>query len=195
MIGRQGAASRRSASGFGCVDRDVPSDVSSFVGRGADFIIATRASKLGARGHPDHRLPLPKESFDGPILRGGTPAGQSNSRKGGTEGAGGVAHEISSPPFRRWVWLKELSVIRTPKGNIGSGCAWGSHSDAPDVRARSGDAWTHCFEPDKTDSITLSRLKLPGFCRGGNSRKLCSHWPTIPAAGATMNMCSANQRS
>ena len=27
-------------------------------------------------------------------------------------------------------------------------------------------------------SITWSRLKLPGFCRGGNSRKLCSHWPT-----------------
>ena len=29
-----------------------------------------------------------------------------------------------------------------------------------------------------TASITRSRLKLPGFCRGGNSRKLCSHWPT-----------------
>ena len=29
-----------------------------------------------------------------------------------------------------------------------------------------------------TASITRSRLKLPGFWRGGNSRKLCSHWPT-----------------
>jgi hypothetical protein len=26
-------------------------------------------------------------------------------------------------------------------------------------------------------SITRSRLKLPGFWRGGNSRKLCSHSP------------------
>jgi hypothetical protein len=29
-----------------------------------------------------------------------------------------------------------------------------------------------------TASITRSRLKLPGFWRGGNSLKLCSHWPT-----------------
>ena len=29
-----------------------------------------------------------------------------------------------------------------------------------------------------TASITRSRLKLPGFMRGGNSRKLCSHCPT-----------------
>jgi hypothetical protein len=25
-------------------------------------------------------------------------------------------------------------------------------------------------------SITRSRLKLPGFCLGGNSLKLCNHW-------------------
>jgi hypothetical protein len=29
-----------------------------------------------------------------------------------------------------------------------------------------------------TASITRSRLKLPGFWRGGNSRKLCSHCAT-----------------
>ena len=29
-----------------------------------------------------------------------------------------------------------------------------------------------------TASMTRSRLKLPGFWRGGNSRKLCSHCPT-----------------
>ena len=29
-----------------------------------------------------------------------------------------------------------------------------------------------------TASITRSRLKLPGFWRGGNSLKLWSHWPT-----------------
>ena len=28
-----------------------------------------------------------------------------------------------------------------------------------------------------TASMTLSRLKLPGFCRGGNSLKLCSSVP------------------
>src|SRR5687768_6807268 len=31
----------------------------------------------------------------------------------------------------------------------------------------------HCFEMLVTASIALSRLKLPGFWRGGNSRKLC----------------------
>jgi argininosuccinate synthase len=41
-----------------------------------------------------------------------------------------------------------------------------------------------------TASMTRSRLKLPGFCRGGNSRKLCSHSPTYAPAGAIMNMCS-----
>ncbi|MFM1823273.1 MAG: hypothetical protein RI967_1539 [Planctomycetota bacterium] len=29
-----------------------------------------------------------------------------------------------------------------------------------------------------TAFMTLSRLKLPGFCRGGNSRKLSSHCAT-----------------
>ena len=45
-----------------------------------------------------------------------------------------------------------------------------------------------------TASITRSRLKLPGFWRGGNSRKLWSHWPTYDAAGAMVNMCSRYQR-
>ena len=36
----------------------------------------------------------------------------------------------------------------------------------------------YCFDPAVTASMTRSRLKLPGFCRGGNSLKLCSHWPT-----------------
>ncbi len=37
-------------------------------------------------------------------------------------------------------------------------------------------AWNYfgCV-PAVTSSITWSRLKLPGFCRGGNSLKLCSH--------------------
>ena len=36
----------------------------------------------------------------------------------------------------------------------------------------------HLLEPAVTASITRSRLKLPGFWRGGNSRKLWSHCPT-----------------
>ena len=36
-------------------------------------------------------------------------------------------------------------------------------------------------------SITWSRLKLAGFWRGGNSLKLCSHWPTYRPAGTIRN--------
>ena len=43
-----------------------------------------------------------------------------------------------------------------------------------------------------TVSITRSRLKLPGFWRGGNSLKLSSHWPTYAAAGAKINMWSTH---
>ena len=39
----------------------------------------------------------------------------------------------------------------------------------PDVRSR------YCLEPAVTASMTRSRLKLPGFWRGGNSLKLWSH--------------------
>ena len=47
--------------------------------------------------------------------------------------------------------------------------------------------------PFVTASITRSRLKLPGFWRGGNSRKLCSQLATKPAAGAIANMRSEYQ--
>jgi hypothetical protein len=51
------------------------------------------------------------------------------------------------------------------------------------------------YLPDRlTDSMTRSRLKLPGFWRGGNSRKLCSHCATKETAGATMNIRSMYQR-
>ena len=49
-------------------------------------------------------------------------------------------------------------------------------------------------ETSVTASITRSRLKLPGFCRGGNSRKLCSQLPTKAAAGAIRNIRSRYQR-
>jgi hypothetical protein len=45
-------------------------------------------------------------------------------------------------------------------------------------RPRPGDAAGYWFEPWVTASITRSRLKLPGFWRGGKSRKLCSQLPT-----------------
>lgn len=38
--------------------------------------------------------------------------------------------------------------------------------------------WYYCLAVDVTASMTRSRLKLPGFWRGGNSLKLCSHLPT-----------------
>lgn len=41
-----------------------------------------------------------------------------------------------------------------------------------------GNSGSYCLEPDMTASITRSRLKLPGFWRGGNSLKLWSHLPT-----------------
>ena len=36
----------------------------------------------------------------------------------------------------------------------------------------------YCLEPAVTASMTRSRLKLPGFWRGGNSLRLWSHCPT-----------------
>jgi hypothetical protein len=40
-------------------------------------------------------------------------------------------------------------------------------------------------------SITLSMLKLDGFCRGGNSLKLFTNSPTIACAGTSVNIRSA----
>ena len=45
-----------------------------------------------------------------------------------------------------------------------------------------------------TASMTRSRLKLPGFWRGGKSRKLCSQRATYAPAGAIANMRSRYQR-
>ena len=60
--------------------------------------------------------------------------------------------------------------------------------------ARSVDESGYCFEPCCTASIARSRLKLPGFWRGGKSRKLCSHLPMYAPAGAIMNIRSMYQR-
>ena len=53
----------------------------------------------------------------------------------------------------------------------------GRPSRAPGVLHFAGRI-RYCLEPGVTASMTRSRLKLPGFWRGGNSLKLCSHRPT-----------------
>ena len=108
------------------------------------------------------------------------PAAPSSGRIGryacnasATEGCGCIV-SVQIRNFARWT---ERCACTGP--------AWGA-APAPPQRAAPGVA--------VTASMTRSRLKLPGFCRGGNSLKLCSHSPTYAAAGAIMNMCSRYQR-
>ena len=44
-------------------------------------------------------------------------------------------------------------------------------------------------------SKTYSIEKLPGFCRGGNSRNVARCLATIPCAGTITNRCSINHLS
>ena len=91
-----------------------------------------------------------------------------------------------------------------PSGTYDSACWCGDSFFMPPLRDGQGAASepAGCGTLDQrqfllfevTASITRSRLKLPGFCRGGNSRKLCNHCPTYALAGAMMNICSTHQR-
>ena len=66
-------------------------------------------------------------------------------------------------PDPRTTWLRPLSSCHAYRIVVGT---------FPRDSYRPEPCWA------VTASITRSRLKLPGFCRGGNSRKLCSHCPT-----------------
>src|SRR5262249_50713635 len=57
--------------------------------------------------------------------------------------------------------------------------------------ARGHLGWRYCPFGADSCSITRSRLKLAGFCRIGNSLKVCSHCPTIACAGTSRNARSA----
>ena len=74
----------------------------------------------------------------------------------------------------RW-FGSQLATARRP-GRCRSGALLSYHGRAASC-SPAGQAYGLPGTSD-TASITRSRLKLPGFWRGGNSLKLCSHCAT-----------------
>ena len=90
---------------------------------------------------------------------------QQADRREASEKQTSARHVTASKPRR--------SVTRPACGGV-EGCRRARYGRRGFLSLAGATAWSR---PSPT-SITRSRLKLPGFWRGGNSLKLCSHLPT-----------------
>ena len=145
-------------------------------GHGADFPLAV-GQKLGAGEHlasggsVERVGHVPSVGF-GPRSHasGGAVAQIPGQERRGFDGTGNLVGRCR-------VGRHAFRLHRAESGNQADSGPLQQAEPANDAGARHMPPWSYCWTL-VTASITRSRLKLPGFWRGGYSLKLCNHWPT-----------------